>query len=408
MSTNFSKNQWAIDFLKSLGNTSPIPECVNFVHAWEEMESGASDTSPADFNPLNTTQRMSGSTSFNSAGVQNFTSYSQGVDANKIVLQNGLYPTLLKVLTENINPLDSAYLAAVSGDLTVWVSGNRSPLDSPYINAIIQISETLGGNSMTWYDRPICISFGTADAGYNGAHDMDVQTLPNTQVTSIVSGIITDLSAPSWGKMVCLKLDDVWLALSDGVQWFAYLHLAAINPALKVGGRLEHGEVVGWSGGCTSANQYNGTSNPTGSNFLNATSQSSQPQTGIALMHGPVYGSGNGWSTYPLTECNPIKILNAARAGTPPVSNKPNTKAQSLTDMWNVFRNTNENTGIGKSWLEEVNKGNLYGPALTDEVDSVTWQGGKIKLKIFAGGWCEWHLDTNDGPAGAHWFKWPN
>lgn len=147
MSTTFSKRQWAKDFLAYLHNSNPSPSTIAFVQAWEEMESGSSDTSPAAYNPLNTTQHMPGSTDFNSAHVQNFTSYQDGIAANATVLENGLYPTLLLALQEDNPSLLSQ--PSVAGDLTVWVSGNRSPVDTSYVNGILSLMPLLEGGQMS-------------------------------------------------------------------------------------------------------------------------------------------------------------------------------------------------------------------------------------------------------------------
>ncbi|MGH8397496.1 MAG: hypothetical protein ACRETA_04535 [Gammaproteobacteria bacterium] len=141
---------------------------------------------------------------------------------------------------------------------------------------------------------------------------MDVATIPNTTVTALLAGTLTDISEPIWGKQVCLKLDEA----INGVDFMGYLHLAAVNPLLNVGQHIAAGTVLGWSGGCTQSSQYGSTYNPTGTNFLNAISQSSQPQTGIALMYGPVYGSGAGWnmSLNPDPKLDPTSIVKAAIA----------------------------------------------------------------------------------------------
>lgn len=237
MGTSLNKRQWAIDFLHNIGNPSPSAVCVNFVHAWEEMESGAEDFSPANWNPLNTTQRMPGSTNFNSAGVQNFTDYNEGIQANSIVLRNGLYPTLLHVLGGNGNPLtDSPEL--IAEDLSVWVSGRRTPVDVSYVNGIIQITNRLDG------------------------------------------------------------------------------------------------------------------------------------------------------STPP-----------------PPPQTNVNQQAAAV-NMWKYFGDFDMTSGIAQSWIAQYMAGNDYGCPLKGEMDSVTWNGAKIKVQVFSGGWCEWHEDTADGDFGAHWYRW--
>ena len=146
MSTSFSKQKWAVDFLAQIGNSHPDPLTIGFVWGWTQMESGAQDSCGADYNPLNTTQKMPGSTPLpgNSAGVQMFVSYDQGLQANAMVLKNGLYPTLLAALAQNN---DTALAGPdVAGDLSVWVSGRRSPVDTSYVSGILSLMREHAGS----------------------------------------------------------------------------------------------------------------------------------------------------------------------------------------------------------------------------------------------------------------------
>lgn len=61
-----------------------------------------------------------------------------------------------------------------------------------------------------------------------------------------------------------------------GIPFMAYLHLSAVNPERAVGQHVTKGDLIGWVGGGTSEVDYEGTNNPTGINFLNTTSRSSQ------------------------------------------------------------------------------------------------------------------------------------
>jgi hypothetical protein len=59
------------------------------LQGWMVAESGSErcdGVSGAAFNPLNTTLRMPGSTAFNSVGVQNYTSYAEGLAATVATL----------------------------------------------------------------------------------------------------------------------------------------------------------------------------------------------------------------------------------------------------------------------------------------------------------------------------------
>lgn len=161
---------------------------------------------------------------------------------------------------------------------------------------------------MNWYDYKVGVPFGNAnyDTGLGGSHDMTFLTPPNILITQIADGIVTDISAPSWGKQVCIKLDKP----INGHDYFGILHLSAVNPALKPGDRMKIGDLVGWSGGCNTDEEYKGTSNPTGQNFCNTYNMSSQPQVGIALHDGPAYG-GLGWKVFPPidTSLNPMPVI---------------------------------------------------------------------------------------------------
>lgn len=95
----FTAEQWAVSFLLQAGFPT-TPENIRAVVSWEYAESGV-PPSAAMWNPLNTTQKMPGSTNFNYNGgypVQNYTSYVQGVQANAKVIHNGYYPNVVAAL----------------------------------------------------------------------------------------------------------------------------------------------------------------------------------------------------------------------------------------------------------------------------------------------------------------------
>ena len=118
---SYTRAQWAGDFLRAIGNSNPNPLVVNWVVGWSRFETGAG--AGAAYNLLNTTQRETGSTDFNNVGVQNFTSYTQGIDANAQVLQNGYYPELYQALaTNNINALMNPN-TSIQAELNTWGTG---------------------------------------------------------------------------------------------------------------------------------------------------------------------------------------------------------------------------------------------------------------------------------------------
>lgn len=266
--------------------------------------------------------------------------------------------------------------------------------------------------SQPWFMYPNRFQWGDTsfDVGLGGPHDIDILAPANYPVTSIVSGTISDISAPSWGKQVGVALD----VPVNGIGWFHYLHLSATNPALSVGQRVNIGDLIGWVGGATSPSQYDGTSNPTGSNFLNSPDQSDSIQVGVALMNGPAYG-GPGWQVFPPINpaLNPQPIIDAARTlytqlnppSTPPPT--PNFKAQQFEAVWKT-------TQLGLKWhgsglylarLAAFMTGKLGACTPTQDeqtvsIDGVTitdWTGKDIKWQRYDdGSHGEW-TDTGGG-----------
>lgn len=57
-----------------------------FLDAWQQAEGGT-----AQWNPLNTTLRLNGSTNYNDVGVQNYRRATEGVCATALTLVNGFY-----------------------------------------------------------------------------------------------------------------------------------------------------------------------------------------------------------------------------------------------------------------------------------------------------------------------------
>jgi hypothetical protein len=101
-----SYGRWAELFLRMFD----APTCRNnvvVVVAWQAAES-----TQAAWNPLATTHRMEGSTSFNSVGVQDFVSLEQGLLGTKETIENGWdvyrYGAIVRSLQECADPMASA------------------------------------------------------------------------------------------------------------------------------------------------------------------------------------------------------------------------------------------------------------------------------------------------------------
>jgi hypothetical protein len=106
----------ALDFatglLKALGYPTTSAN-IAFINAWARREGGGGAN-----NPLNTTQKVSGSTSFNSVGVQNYKDLATGIAATVKTLNNGRYGDILSALAKG-----TASTAAQYQGLSTW-SGN--------------------------------------------------------------------------------------------------------------------------------------------------------------------------------------------------------------------------------------------------------------------------------------------
>ncbi len=171
MAGTYKRWQWCQDFLAAIGNqdasalkvgtgveagswgypTTYYDYTLRWVIAWTAMESRGGEKG---YNLLKTTQPMSGSTAIagNSAGVQIYNTYADGISANAQTLQNGNYGALLHALqTEDLNglgisistvPLLGAKLRATAkniyDEMQIWnghaVSYNANRIASEVVN----------------------------------------------------------------------------------------------------------------------------------------------------------------------------------------------------------------------------------------------------------------------------------
>lgn len=91
-----TQEQWARALLGRLGYKTSKAN-LTAILAWMRAEGGHWNNS-AHYNPLNTTQGMSGATSMNSVGVKAYKSWEQGLQATVITLRNGFYGRILSQL----------------------------------------------------------------------------------------------------------------------------------------------------------------------------------------------------------------------------------------------------------------------------------------------------------------------
>lgn len=154
-------------------------------------------------------------------------------------------------------------------------------------------------------NNPVALGYGQGDVNLGGNHLVDIRTPFHTPITALASGTITQIGYKPWGGQLTYKLDQP----INGVPYAFYIHLDQLNPNLAVGQHINAGDLIGLSGGQN-----------TGGYSPEASTWSSQPQTGFGLSNGPVFGVGNGWNTNPLgfPQLDPTSyLMNLKNGGTP-------------------------------------------------------------------------------------------
>lgn len=228
-------------------------------------------------------------------------------------------------------------------------------------------------SNQPWYTFQIVVPFGDPnyDSQMGGSHDLDVGAPPNYPVTTLLSGTISSITVPPWGKQVGIRLDSAY----NSIPYLAFLHLSAVNPSLRVGSHVVKGDLIGWVGGASDPSQYAGTSNPTGQNFLNDPSQSSRVQVGMALMRGPEYGVGSGWETFPPIDwsLDPTSIIKDAVA-------LYSVKRKAFEIEWTIEQPAARlDSGIANQAWEDYQAGRFHGPATSLEYSTdIDWNGNPV------------------------------
>ncbi|SRR6266567_529733 len=186
----FDTQQWAVAFLRTLGNLSPHTNTVRFVIGWEQKEGGG-QTNSCQFNALNTMQAGHGGTNCTGIGIKSYPTFADGVAANSEALNNGLYGSLRNALaTNDENNLGfNGHPVAnnVAGDLSVWVSGKRSPIATSYIQDILKLA---GESNPTVNPSPGQLVKNAADAVVPGAALLDKLTALLNNPTRLAKGLI--------------------------------------------------------------------------------------------------------------------------------------------------------------------------------------------------------------------------
>jgi hypothetical protein len=109
--------EWRVGLLAGL-ELRPTPARMRFLAAWAECEGGH-----AEFNPLNTTMRLPGSSNYNSVGVQNYRDAAQGLAATLLTLRLDYYSDIRSALkSRSLTPLGMARRSR--GGLATWGTGS--------------------------------------------------------------------------------------------------------------------------------------------------------------------------------------------------------------------------------------------------------------------------------------------
>jgi hypothetical protein len=124
-----NRNEWAHNFIDRLGGVHGDHNAWALV-SWMQAEGGN-----ATWNPLNCTQKMPGSTDYNSVGVQNYVTYEQGLEATvKTILStnpNFNYGPIRNALRTN----DRANITLKAVEDSAWGTGGLALKVLPFVKA---------------------------------------------------------------------------------------------------------------------------------------------------------------------------------------------------------------------------------------------------------------------------------
>lgn len=201
-----SPGQFATSLLASLG--VPVTESnAAAIIAWAKAEGGNWNNS-AKFNPLNTTQRMPGSSAMNSVGVQSYSSWAEGLAATVKTLNNGRYGDILNALKTGDA---SNQLGSAAQGLRTWSGGGYSTIQSLIPGAkadaaqAVQQAGSSGGSMASGLQNPQSLLGANGTANASNAPVTTPQTSSGTGlgvsgVQSFISTAESQIGVPyQWG-----------------------------------------------------------------------------------------------------------------------------------------------------------------------------------------------------------------
>jgi hypothetical protein len=131
-SLSFNETTTDDDFYKKIldGINAPhTPENMKFLYAWRQAEGGS-----AKNNPFNTTKKLEGDSLYgkNVAGVKNYQTVQDGIDATVKTLKNGYYDCIVNGLKNNIGALKISQ--SCDSSLKTWGTHGSTDLVTQVIN----------------------------------------------------------------------------------------------------------------------------------------------------------------------------------------------------------------------------------------------------------------------------------
>jgi hypothetical protein len=121
---------WAHAFLARI-EAPACEENLVIVVTWETAES-----TEAEYNPLATTHAMEGATDFNSTGVKNYVSLSQGLDASRDTLEQGAESYGYGAILDALRACATAEATATAINASAWC---RGCVGGVYVTALLPI-----------------------------------------------------------------------------------------------------------------------------------------------------------------------------------------------------------------------------------------------------------------------------
>jgi hypothetical protein len=127
----YTRGQFARAFLPAVG-AYVTQRNMRAMMAWMQAEGDA-----GRFNPLNTTQKMPNSTTFNEVGVQNYATFAEGVEATAKTLNYGAdrslhgYDPIRRRLRRNVR----AYRTLLAVESSAWGTSGLCLLCLPLVTA---------------------------------------------------------------------------------------------------------------------------------------------------------------------------------------------------------------------------------------------------------------------------------